>query len=641
MAVLVPNTGHALADLAGALAAAATRAEAVAETAAQAAARMVGDVAAVGLVGADGRNRPPAIHPDDVGHADALVRVLAAAGDLAGSREPVVLAGSAGVLCPLLAGDARLGYLALARTAPDSGYSPADVDLVRDIAGEVALALATARSTELLRTWEERYRRIVETALEGVWQLDPDGVTTAVNEPMATLLGLPSDQVPGRSMRSFLAPGALADLPKWLAECGHGEQSVHKTRLVRADGAVRWVQVAAAPLPGQPGGALCMVSDVTEQEQARGLKRQLDHLRRLDSLGQLIGGIAHDFNNLLTVVAGSAEMIAGDAEPGSTRHQLATEIVEATTRGRRLAHQLLAFGRSGGRAETATVPDLLASVTHLLDRTLGEHIRLDINVAPDVKPVHAERGPLEQVLVNVAANARDAMPRGGVLAVTATNVILEPGQLDDLPAGGRFVRIALADTGSGMDAEQRERAFEPFFTTKPNAAGLGLATAASIIRSTGGQIRLDSVPRLGTTVELYLPCAETPVPVPAADPPVAALPGHILVVEDQPELAHLIRYLLQPAGYQVTVATDPQTALTCLPTDVHPDLLLSDVVMPGMTGPELAALLRERYPGLRVLYTSGYAPAVVGPQASIDVDNLLQKPFTRDTLLAAIQRAST
>src|SRR5207237_10631925 len=137
--------------------------------------------------------------------------------------------------------------------------------------------------------------------------------------------------------------------------------------------------------------------------------------------------------------------------------------------------------------ETATVPDLLASVTHLLDRTLGEHIRLDINVAPDVKPVHAERGPLEQVLVNVAANARDAMPRGGVLAVTAINVILEQGPHEDLPAGGRFVRIALADTGSGMDAEKRERAFEPFLTTKPNAAGLGPGPAARPPRPTGWQ----------------------------------------------------------------------------------------------------------------------------------------------------------
>jgi len=230
-----------------------------------------------------------------------------------------------------------------------------------------------------------------------------------------------------------------------------------------------------------------------------------------------------------------------------------------------------------------------------------------------------------------------------LLTITATNTTVEPGELDDPAIGGRFVRLALADTGSGMDGPTLARAFEPFFTSKATAAGLGLATAASIVRASGGHIRLESVPRLGTTVELYLPAADrvTPAPALSSDPPASGKRGHILVVEDQPELAQLIRYLLQPAGYAVTVATDPQAALTCLPPGVHPDLLLSDVVMPGMTGPELADRLRDQYPGLRVVYTSGYAPAVLGPQASIDVDNLLQKPFTRDTLLAAVQRAWT
>src|SRR2546430_2131634 len=428
-------------------------------------------------------------------------------------------------------------------------------------------------------------------------------------------------------MSGFLDDRNRAALPRWLAECHEGDPTVHKTRLVRADGAVRWVQVAAAPMPGQhgePGGSLCMVSDITEQEQARGLKRQLDHLRRLDSLGQLIGGIAHDFNNLLTVIAGTAEVIAGGAEPGSEGERLSIEIAEATVRGRTLAHQLLAFGRGGGRLETVPVPDLLDSVTQLLRRTIGEHIQLNIDVDADVWPVRTERGPLEQVLVNLAANARDGMARGVWLAIRAGNLV-EPG---DGGEAGRFGRVAVGDTGGGMDRQPQQRAFDPFFTTKAPAAGLGLATAASIVRSGGGHIRLQSEPRIGTTVELFLPAAERPAAAaPDAGPGNQHTGGHILVVQDQPELAQLIRYLLEPAGYTVTVATDPHAALTCLPEGVHPDLVLTDVVMPGMTGPELATTLRERHPGLRVLYTSGYAPAELGPQAHIDDDSgLIQRP---------------
>ena len=383
-----------------------------------------------------------------------------------------------------------------------------------------------------------------------------------------------------------------------------------------------------------------MVTDVTEQEHGRGLKRQLDHLRRLDSLGQLIGGIAHDFNNLFTVVAGSADVIAAEAPRGSTPHQLATEIVDAAVRGRSLAHQLLAFGRAGGHNETVNVPDLLSSVTHLLCRAIGEHIRLDITVPDDLWPVRAERGPLEQVLVNVAANARDSMPRGGVLTISAANTTLEPGHLD-APLAGRVVRLVLADTGTGMDQQTRAHAFEPFYTTKPTAAGLGLTTALNVVSACGGHIRLESTPRLGTTVEIYLPAAERPAQPAAVPADRAADPGHghVLVVEDQPELAKLIQYLLQPAGYTVTTTTDPHAALARCGPDVHVDLLLTDVIMAGMTGPDLAGALCERYPDLRVVYMTGYPSGDLGPHANLDDEDVLRKPFTRETLLAALERA--
>jgi nitrogen-specific signal transduction histidine kinase/CheY-like chemotaxis protein len=391
---------------------------------------------------------------------------------------------------------------------------------------------------------------------------------------------------------------------------------------------------------GQFSGVVCMVTDTTDHIDAKGLKRQLDHLRRLDSLGQLIGGISHDFNNLLTVVAGSADMISTTAEEGGQQFQLAQDILEAVATGRTLTHQLLAFGRSdGNRPEIIPIPDLLTDVQSLFSRTLGEHIGLDLAFGPDVWPVRAERGPLEQALVNLAANARDAMLRGGMLRVAATNEVVDsdPKRPEGVPAG-RLVHLVITDTGVGMTDEVRKRALEPFFTTRPTAAGLGLATTASIVQSIGGHIVLESQPRLGTTVHLYLPAAEERA-LPSADRQGAnAVIGRVLIVEDQPEVAQLVQRLIEPAGYEITVATDALMAVTQVAAGAHPDLLITDVVMPTMTGPELAAALRTHQPDLPVLYMSGYTAASLGPQLHLDDNSMLvEKPFTRSTLLGAIR----
>src|SRR2546423_876744 len=312
--------GHTLADLALALATAATtRVEAVPETAARAAAELIGDCAGIRLISDDGRWGRLVTYPPVEEHLTGLPD--GPAGDvwtapLLARREPLLPAPEDAVLmlCPLLSGESCLGYLALARTTPGGRYTDADADLGRDIAGEVALALTTARSIDLVRVTEGRFRRIVDTALEGIWQLDEHGVTTAVNKRMAEMLGLSREQLPGMAIGGFLDEHSRAELPRWLAAPGTRDPALHKARLLCADGTVRWVQVAAAPLPGHldnPGGTLCMITDITDQEQARGLKRQLDHLRRLDSLGQLIGGIAPDFNNLPAGIRRAPQVVAG------------------------------------------------------------------------------------------------------------------------------------------------------------------------------------------------------------------------------------------------------------------------------------------------------------------------------------------
>ncbi|MDT4992742.1 MAG: two-component system, cell cycle sensor histidine kinase and response regulator CckA [Actinoplanes sp.] len=678
MGVMAYPLRYALADLALALSRAADHSGGVRATATRAAADMIGDGAGVQLLRDDGRYDTITYHHLDDGQAAALARVLDRSDELpeddfstalAASRRPVVLVADgpgplsslpsprhhpyvdpggdvpgihAAVLCPLIVDNTYLGYLILTRGAPGSSYTTAEVELARDITGELALAMSSARAIERLRISEEKYRRVLETIPEGVLQLDGDGVATYANEPIGVVLGLPRKELVGVSLRGFLDDLGQNELTRRLTECKAGRSTVGATRLMRADGSQRSVRMSMMPLIDEHhefSGVVCMVTDTTDHIDARGLKRQLDHLRRLDSLGQLIGGISHDFNNLLTVVAGSADMIFTTTAEGSPQHQLAKDIMDAVGTGRTLTHQLLAFGRTdGNRPEIIPIPDLLTDVQSLFSRTLGEHIGLDLAFGADVWPVRAERGPLEQALVNLAANARDAMLHGGMLRVAATNEVVKSGQLAEGAPAGRIVHMVIQDTGTGMSDETRRRALEPFFTTRPTAAGLGLATAAGIVQGIGGYITLESEPRMGTTVHLYLPAAEERT-APSADrqnsPNVI---GRVLIVEDQPEVAQLVQRLIAPSGYEISVATDALMAVTQVAAGSHPDLLITDVVMPTMTGPELAAALRTHHPDLPVLYMSGYTAASLGPQLHLDANSMLvEKPFTRSTLLGAIR----
>ena len=672
MGVMASPLRYALADLALALNRAADAAE-VRAIAARAASDMIGDGAGVQLLGDDGRYETITVHHPDPVRATALAALLNRGGDTAAgdidtslmaTRRPVTLTGPDGepltgmsrtadriepgpavhaaVFCPVIVDNTYAGYLVLTRDTPAGGYAEAEVELARDLAGELALGCSSARAQERLKVSEERYRRVLETIPEGVLQLDPDGVATYANEPIGVVLGLPRHQLIGVSLRGFLDQQGQAELARRIAECEAGRSTVGATRLMRADGSRRSVRMSMMPVSDEHAhftGVICMVTDTTDHIDARGLKRQLDHLRRLDSLSQLIGGISHDFNNLLTVVAGSADMLAATTTDGSPEHRMAMDIMEAVNTGRTLTHQLLAFGRSeGNRPEVIPIPDLLTDVQSMFSRTLGEHIGLDLAFGADIWPVRAERGPLEQALVNLAANARDAMLHGGMLRVAASNEVVEPGQLAEGAPTGRLVHMVIQDTGIGMSDETRKRALEPFFTTRPTSAGLGLATTAGIVQGIGGHISLESQPRMGTTVHLYLPAAEERT-TPAVDRRVTpAVIGRVLIVEDQPEVAQLVQRLIEPAGYEITVATDALTAVTQVAGGAQPDLLITDVVMPTMTGPELAGALRTHHPDLPVLYMSGYTAASLGPQLHLDSNSMLvEKPFTRSTLLGAIR----
>jgi two-component system, cell cycle sensor histidine kinase and response regulator CckA len=372
------------------------------------------------------------------------------------------------------------------------------------------------------------------------------------------------------------------------------------------------------------------------------LELQLVQAQKMEAVGLLAGGVAHDFNNLVTAIRGYGELALRRMEPQSPLRHYVEEIVKAGDRAAGLTRQLLAFSRK--QLLQPRVLDLRAVVDEvqgLLHRLIGEDIELVTIHAPALGPVRADPVQMEQVLMNLAINARDAMAQGGRLTIETADVDLEQPAVRQgvAVAAGRYVRITVRDTGHGMDAETQARAFEPFFTTKEvgKGTGLGLATVYGIVKQSGGFVWVDSEPGRGTTFEICLPradaAAEAPAPLAAASPlPRGA--GTLLVVEDEQGVRELLQELLESAGYKVLAADRPSVALRVAEAFSGPiHLLVSDVVMPEMTGPELARRLGERRPDTRVLFLSGYTSGVIADKGYLGGDEqFLQKPFTADAL---------
>jgi signal transduction histidine kinase len=384
---------------------------------------------------------------------------------------------------------------------------------------------------------------------------------------------------------------------------------------------------------------------VAEKER---LQLQLQQSRRLESLGQLAGGIAHDFNNLLAVILGYASFIERRAEPGSDDERDVGEVRKAGERATRLTHQLLAFARRETvRPKVLDLTGVVLEMELLLRRTLGEHVRLETALAADLWPIMADYGQLEQVLVNLAVNARDAMPGGGTLTLDTENVAADAAYvaLRTGLAPGRYVRLRVSDTGVGMEPEVAARAFDPFFTTKPKGqgTGLGLATIYGIVTEAGGHVQIYSEPGLGTTFTVLLPATDAAPPShrePGREPPRGA--GEtILVVEDEAAMLEVTRRLLDGGGYRVLTAGGGEEALRVgRDHQGEIDLLLTDVVMPGMLGKEVAMRVGELRPGIGVLYMSGYAQSVIGPMGDLANGHaIVDKPFTEAALLVRVAEA--
>ncbi len=502
---------------------------------------------------------------------------------------------------------------------------------------------------EALRASEARARATFEQAAAGIAHLSLEDQVLRANPRFCAILGVERDRAIGADLDAFTHPEdrtvGAEELGYVLA--GEAPSCTLQRRFLRGDGEIVWGQLTVSLCrdeAGRPQYAIAVLHDVSDRVQ---MEEQLRHSQKMEALGQLAGGVAHDFNNQLTIIHGYADLLLVEAEGNGGDTMPLKEIRRAADRARTLTAQLLAFGRKQVlRTEVVDVGELIATMREPLARILGERVELTVSAAEEAPPIRVDPGQLEQAVMNLAINARDAMDDGGKLAIeTGEHVAVPDGASPDeadLPPG-RYLRLSVRDTGCGMDPAVRDRAFEPFFTTKDvgKGTGLGLSMVYAFVQQSGGTVELDSAPDKGTTFRLYFPACERPVEGggDAGDGGAAGGTETILVVEDEQPVRKFIVRVLRKAGYQVLEARNADEALAALGNgQAVPDLLLTDVAMPGLTGPELADRLREDRPGLRVLFISGYPQkAAGGPTEAPDAEAFLSKPFRPDELTAAVR----
>jgi len=564
----------------------------------------------------------------------------------------------------------------LAGRRKDGSHFPAEISLSSIDTEDGVLVSAAIRDVSDRTRAEARFRGLLEAAPDAIVGVAPDGQITLVNAQAERLFGYHRDELLGQPIEILVPDRARSVHPSrrtgYFTEpqprpMGAGMQLAAR----RKDGTEFPAEISLSPLDTEDGPMVsAAIRDVTDRLEAQAererlktaaererLEAQLHQSQRLESLGQLAGGIAHDFNNLLAVMLNYTTFIAEEinaaaaAPDGGRWRQVGHDIVQVQRAGERateLTHQLLAFGRREVvRPQVLNLNTVVGEIEALLRRTLGEHIQLHAALTGNLWPVLADPGQLEQVLVNLAVNARDAMPDGGTLSIHTTNITIDDTTTTirgpALPAG-RHVKLRVADTGTGIPAEIVERVFEPFFTTKPKGegTGLGLATVYGIITQAGGHAEITSAPGAGTAFTILLPATDQQ-PAATEQPAPTSARSHggetILVVEDEEALREVTRRILARNGYHVLTAYNGPEALKTAEHATDPiHLLLTDVIMPHMLGKELATKIRDLDPGIRVLYMSGYAQPVLASQGTLDPGVILvEKPFSEPALLDRVR----
>jgi PAS domain S-box-containing protein len=533
---------------------------------------------------------------------------------------------------------------------------------ILDAEGKVIAIMGAAEDVSVrkyaenaLRESEERFRRIVDHAPDPIF-LETGGTFRFVNDKALELLGATSEeQLLGEPVLNIVDPHYQRVGEVRLRQLNERKRAVGPLveKYRRLDGETVWVEVTAQPIEfGGEAGALFFVRDISlrlaAEKERESLRSQLQQSQKLEAIGRLAGGVAHDFNNLLSVILGNSELIQKELPPESPLIEPIEEIGHAGERAAALTKHLLAFSRKQHlEVHTVDLSSVVRGFERLLRRVLGEDISLELELAPDEVPVEADVSQLEQVILNLAVNARDAMPDGGRLRIQTD--VFDAGQAAaeesrKLPSG-LYARLAMIDNGPGMDEKIMAMIFEPFYTTKEagKGTGLGLSTSYGIVKQHRGHILVSSKPGEGARFEIYLPLLEdakgkTESEQQQAHASPESSSSTVLVVEDDPAVRKLAVKILEKGGHRPLASSNVQEAIALanqLGEDL--DLVLTDVIMPGMKGPDVFAAIHELCPRARVLYMSGYTDNVIEREGlGDDVVNFIQKPFSVSQLLGKV-----
>jgi two-component system, cell cycle sensor histidine kinase and response regulator CckA len=507
------------------------------------------------------------------------------------------------------------------------------------------------RNEAAIKEAEQKYRHIFERAIIGIFQSTPLGRFTSVNESLARMLGYDSPADLTETIqdieKQFYVDCTRRQEFKRLLQ-GHGVLHGFEIEVYRKDHTKMWLS-ANVRAAREAGEIVSYEGSLEDISQRKLLEEQFRQSQKMEAVGRLAGGVAHDFNNAIGVITGYSELLQLRLPPGDPLHRYADEIAKAGQRAASLTRQLLAFSRKQViQPEVLDLNVIVGEIDKMLGRLIGEDIQITFSREPRLAPIKADPGQIEQILMNLAVNARDAMPQGGKLFIQTSNVDLDEtySRQHAYVKEGRYIMLSFSDTGCGMDKLTQAKVFEPFFTTKAQGkgTGLGLSTVYGIVKQNGGYIWVYSELGKGATFRIYFPRAEgtehrseqpaTPLPPPSGSETV-------LLVEDEDPLRQLARTCLETGGYRVLSVPDAKAALELFDNSPEPiDLLLTDVIMPGMSGRELADLVCKLRPGIKVLFMSGYTNDLIAQYGVLDPGTLLlEKPFTLYSLLDKVDLA--
>jgi PAS domain S-box-containing protein len=547
---------------------------------------------------------------------------------------------------PLKTPDATIGVLVVQHYQNENAYDQRDLEFLDSVGGHIALAIERMRAEESVRKSESMFRLLFSHTPLPMWVFDTETLKfLQVNEAATKQYGYTEDELRSMTVRDVRpdgdGPSFAAHVEEWKQDGRHLGHWQHKKK----DGKCFAVDVISHKLEYAGRSVrLVVAQDVSERQL---LESQLRQAQKMEAIGRLAGGVAHDFNNLLMVIKGHTELLLNVLPPSDHVTRKIEQIDRSADRAIALTRQLLAFSRMQVLQPRAmNLNSVVEEMGKLIPRLIGEDIELIVRSSADLGTIRADASQMEQVIMNLAVNSRDAMPKGGRFTIETSNV-----ELDNLYRAahpvvqpGKYVLLAVSDTGTGMDAETQAHIFEPFFTTKEQGkgTGLGLATIYGVVKQSGGFIWVYSELDKGTTFKIYLPRVDEP----AASIPVIHIPSSlargtetVLLAEDEQDVREVAREFLESAGYTVLEAAGGEAALQVAAAHSGAiDLLITDMVMPGMSGQELARKMRGLRNGIRVIYMSGYSEHAAGEAAKCDAAAVvLTKPFSRSTLLRTVR----